>query len=310
MAGRFRSSPHSANSARRRRMILLRGPSTPVDDTLPVQVSTPRPNRRQSLNTKHTTPRIDTPPVPILAPPYDVEIDRSFSVDATLSGCPVAGLITSALPVSWLFVGDSFTPENTHEPRPWRVYTTRFSGAVRSHFHRSKDVFIDATFPGARLSEVLFDFERRIAKFEPDVCFLGLSLKDGDSKSIERFERMLVRLIRWSKKFDCQLVIQTPPCLPSRSDAELTRRLILVESVRGITAEHAAPLVDHWAHWEESVIPTSTAERWIDPATHTPDEMGHRQLAWRLINDLKLKDVAVSESETLTPYPASNQEPQ
>ena len=142
---------------------------------------------------------------------------------------------------------------------------------------------------------MLFDFERRIAKFEPDICFLSLSIAEADSKAVERFERMLVRLIRWAKKFDCQMVVQTPPCLPSKSDAELTRRLILVEAIRSIAAEHSVPLVDHWEHWEWATNKVGRTESWIDAATHTPDEQGHRQLAKRLIQDLKLNEIAKPE---------------
>lgn len=219
-------------------------------------------------------------------------IDRSFSAEELELPRTIPHLVSSPVPVSWLFVGDSFTPKNVTEPRPWRVYTNRFAGAVRTHFKREKDVFIDATFPSARLSEVLFDFERRIAKFEPDICFLSISLAEAEAKSIDRFEKMLVRLIRWSKKFDCQLVLQTPPCLPSKSDAELTRRLILVESIRGIAAEHSTPLIDHWEHWEWATSQVSHKDSWVDTETQTPSEQGHRQLARRLIQDLKLSDVA------------------
>ena len=222
----------------------------------------------------------------------DESIDRTFSESETESPRTIPLLISSPFPVSWLFVGDSFTPKNVTEPRPWRVYTNRFAGAIRAHFQRPKDVFIDATFPSARLSEVLFDFERRIAKFEPDICFLSLCQAEADTKSVDRFERMLVRLIRWSKKFDCQLVLQTPPCLPARNDAELTRRLILIESIRGIAAEHAVLLVDHWEHWEWATTQVGHTESWIDQENHTPGEQGHLQLAKRLIQDLKLNDLA------------------
>jgi len=230
--------------------------------------------------------------LPMVHAEQNSSIDRSFSVVRTEVSRTIPFLLNSQSPVSWLFVGDSFTPKNVNDPRPWRVYTNRFAVAVRAHFHRPKDVFIDATFPGARLSEVLFEFEKRIAKFEPDICFVSLCLADADSKSVDRFERMLVRLIHWSKKFECQLVLQTPPCLPSRNDAELTRRLILVESIRGIAAEHAVSLVDHWEHWEWAMAHTGHTKTWIDPENHTPDEQGHRQLAKRLIQDLKLNDLA------------------
>ncbi len=99
----------------------------------------------------------------------------------------------------------------------------------------------------------MFEFEKRIAKFRPDVCFLSLSLLDAEAKSTDRLEQLLLRFIRWASENGCLLVMQTPPCLPPRSDAELTRLLVFVEAVRGMAAEHSCPLVDHWEHWEAAI---------------------------------------------------------
>ncbi len=297
MASRF---PSTSNT-RRRRLLLweVSSPSLEVATT-PVAVPEPPTQFDQTASTD-LGPAI-SPVVMLTRSERDASLDRSFSAAELEIPRTIPHLVSSPVPVSWLFVGDSFTAKNVTEPPAWRVYTNRFAGAVRSHFQRPKDVFIDATFPSARLSEVLFDFERRIAKFEPDICFLSLSIAEADVKSVDRFEKMLVRLIRWSKKFDCQLVIQTPPCLPSRSDAELTRRLILIETIRGIAAEQTIPLVDHWEHWEWAHSQVGSIDSWFDALTHTPVEQGHRQLAKRLVQDLKLNDVAKPD------FPVSTEE--
>ena len=270
----------SRSDARRRRLWLLLNDS----DSVAPQVPPPK---------KTHTPPTPQPASPIFASPEErTSIDRSFATDDSQGIRQLPTLLTGEAPVSWLFVGDSFTPKNATDPRPWRLYSSRFSGAVQAHFHRPKDVFIDATFPQARLSEVLFEFESRVAKFRPDICFMAHSLADADGKSIDRFEQMLVRLIQWARRFNCQLVVQTPPCLPSRNDSVLARRLILVESIRGIAAEHEVLLVDHWGHWELATVHTSHIKHWIDADSQTPGEQGHRQLAVRLIKDLKLNQIA------------------
>ncbi len=287
MASRF---PSSSNTRRRR--LLLWEASAPSHEAAPELVQVPEPLTPFGHAAPTELGPAISPSVRLTHSESDAWLDRSFSAAELEIPRTIPRLVSSPVPVSWLFVGDSFTAKDVSEPPPWRVYTSRFSAAVRSHFQRPKDVFIDATFPSARLSEVMFDFERRIAKFEPDICFLSLSIAEADAKSVDRFEKLLVRLIRWSKKFDCQLVIQTPPCLPSRSDAELTRRLILVETIRGIATEQSIPLVDHWEHWEWAHSQVGHTDSWFDVATHTPAEQGHRQLAKRLVQDLKLNDVA------------------
>lgn len=277
MTSRFHAS---RSDARRRRLRLL------LPDLSPVPVETPCSTEQKSL-----TPRLPLPQVSATAEER-MSIDRSFAADEPHGIRSLPTLLTGETPVSWLFVGDSCTPKNVTDPRPWRLYPSRFSGAVQAHFHRPKDVFIDATFPQARLSEVLYEFESRVARLRPDVCFMAHSLADAESKSIQRFERMLVKLIQWSKNFHCQLVVQTPPCLPSRNDSMLTRRLILVESIRGIAAEHDVPLVDHWGHWELTAAHTNHLKHWIDAESQTPGEQGHRQMAIRLIKDLKLNNIS------------------
>lgn len=277
MTSRFHAT---RSDARRRRLRLL---MTNVE--LP-SVESPQPKKR--LRTTASRPVV----LPFSSAEERTSIDRTFSFQDAREIRTLPILLTGETPVSWLFVGDSFTPKNVTDPRPWRLFTSRFSGAVQAHFHRPKDMFIDATFPRARLSEVLFEFEKRVAKFEPDVCFVSISLAEADTKSLERFERMFVRLIQWSRKFACQLVAQTPPCLPSRHDSELTRRLILIESIRGIAAEHEVPLVDHWGHWELAAEQTNHLKHWIDAESQTPGEQGHRQLAIRMIKDLKLNNIA------------------
>jgi hypothetical protein len=279
------SRSHSASNFRRRRLLLLEAGSyvtASASEPLSPYDETPEPTFIHA----YVSPE---------ASETDVSIDRTFSAKELDLPRTIPHLVSSPVPVSWLFVGDSFTPKDVTEPRPWRVYTNRFAGVVRAHFQRPKDVFIDATFPSARLSEVLFDFERRIAKFEPDICFVSLSITEADTKSVDRFEKLLVRLIRWSKDFHCQLVVQTPPCLPSRTEAELTRRLILIETIRGIATEHSTPLVDHWEHWEWATSQIGQTEEWFDSETHTPAEQGHRQLAKRLVQDLKLNDIPKPE---------------
>lgn len=192
--------------------------------------------------------------------------------------------------VSWLFAGDSYTPKTT-SPLAWRTFTSRFAGAVRTSFERPRDLFIDGTFPQSRLSEIVFEFEKRIAKFRPDVCFLSLSLLDAEAKSTDRFEQLLLRVIRWASQNGCLLVLQTPPCLPPRSDAELTRRLVFVEAVRGMAAEHSCPLVDHWEHWEAAISREGLPPIWFHAENRTPLEEGHRQLARRLLLDLRLNEI-------------------
>ena len=225
--------------------------------------------------------------------PAEAEVVESIPVSAPVEPPRIKlfpELLSTTEAVSWLFAGDSYTPKTT-SPLAWRTFTSRFTGAVRTSFERPRDLFIDGTFPQSRLSEIVFEFEKRIAKFRPDVCFLSLSLLDAEAKSTDRFEQLLLRVIRWAGQSGCLLVLQTPPCIPPRNDAELTRRLVFVEAVRGMAAEHSCPLVDHWEHWEAAISREGLPPIWFHAENRTPQEEGHRQLARRLLLDLRLSEI-------------------
>jgi hypothetical protein len=270
MASRF--SPGSGRTRRRRLLLLQTQSQVPVAaDAEPVEFGL-----------------IENSPPPMVA----VEPPRARTLSEALG---------SQDSISWLFVGDSYTPRTT-SPLAWRAFTSRFAGAVRTSFDRPRDLFIDGTFPHSRLSEILFEFEKRVAKFRPEVCFLSLSLLESEAKSTERFEQQLLRFIRWARQSGCQLVLQTPPCLPPRSDAELTRRLVFVEAVRGMAAEHSLSIVDHWEHWEAAISREGLPAVWWNCDSGAPAEEGHRQLARRLLLDLRLNEIrraALSVPETV-----------
>lgn len=270
-----RTPQFSAGRTRRRRLLLLRSPLEQIT----------------SVDRESDQHPVSAEGVVRLSPPAC----EPLAVTSRLRS--ISELVTGEESICWLFTGDSYLAKST-EPVNCRTYTSRFAGAVRSGFDRPRDVFIDGTFPQARLSEILFDFEKRIAKFNPDVCFLSLSLQEADSKSTDRCEKMLLRLIRWAEDTQCRLVLQTPPILTSRSDLELTRRLVFVEAVRGMAAEHDLILADHWQHWEESPVATLQPSPWIDPQTSAPSDEGHRQLATRLIRDLQLSIVQAQNTES------------
>lgn len=257
MSSRF--SPGSGRSRRRRLLLRQSQVSSQVDDADTAGEVDPSQN--------FVTPATEPPRV------------RSLSE-----------LLSSEGSISWLFAGDSYTPKTT-SPLAWRTFTARFAGAVRTSFERPRDLFIDGTFPHSRLSEILFEFEKRIAKFRPDVCFLSLSLLEADAKSTDRFEEQLLRFIRWAGQNGCQLVLQTPPCLPPRHDTELTRRLVFVEAVRGMAAEHSLAIVDHWEHWEAAISREGLPAAWFHFDSGAPSEEGHRQLARRLLLDLRLDEI-------------------
>lgn len=274
----FRShSKSSTHSKDRRRRAILRGLSV---DSLPVTIEQPA-NPSDQVTMIHV-------PRPEIAP-------REYHAPRRISD-----LLSDDCPANWLFIGDSYTPTGDALSSQWMTSPTLVSATLRKQFARPRDVFIDATYPGSRVSEVLYEFERRVLRFEPDLLFLAIGTSEATSHDTARFEQTMSRLIRWARKMGCQMVLQSPPCIPGRSDGELTRSLILVEAIRGISREHSVPLVDHWEYWEGAATTADNIHEWYDAATATPVAIGHQKLTQRVLHELNAQQVSTRQATPAT----------
>ena len=157
-----------------------------------------------------------------------------------------------ATPLAWVFTGEPACGSQDDGPS---VPLSGLAGvAIRENLLRQTDAFVDTSSPGLRLTELLQDFDRRVARFRPDILVVGTTTREEirGLKGLPRFERRLIQLTRYCHRRGCEVILMTPTFRAAASPEEEIDRLVYVEATRGIAAEHAIPLVDLWAHGEET----------------------------------------------------------
>lgn len=163
-----------------------------------------------------------------------------------------AAIADRATPLAWVFTGEPACGSQDGGPS---VPLSGLAGvAIRETLRRQTDAFVDTSSPGLRLTELLQDFDRRVARFRPDVLVVGTTTREEIRalKGLPRFERRLIQLTRYCHRRGCEVILMTPTFRAATSAEDEIDRLVYVEATRGIAAEHDIPLVDLWAHGEET----------------------------------------------------------
>ena len=60
--------------------------------------------------------------------------------------------------------------------------------------------------------------------------------------------------------------------------------------VRDVALGTKAILVDHYAHWEQVKADQESLLKWIEDQSIHPNELGHREFAKKIFNDLGIYD--------------------
>ena len=157
-----------------------------------------------------------------------------------------------ATPLAWVFTGEPAC--GAQDDGPSAPLSGLAGVAIRENLRRQTDAFVDTSSPGLRLTELLQDFDRRVARFRPDILVVGTTTREEIRalKGLPRFERRLIQLTRYCHRRGCEVILMTPTFRAATSAEDEIDRLVYVEATRGIAAEHAIPLVDLWAHGEET----------------------------------------------------------
>ena len=191
-------------------------------------------------------------------------------------------------PVTWLFVGDSFLPQDC-ESRDWPGFVELFTAGLRSRRPPANDPVVDACTHGFRVRDVLHGFSERIGRRNPSVIFLLCGADDpaAGMQALPGFESALLQFARRAHDAGIRLMLNTSP-VPYLADdhPSAVAHLVYAEAVRNIAAEVELPLVDHRREWEQFAIPPEQPGSWFDTTGRYPGALGHRRIASRLLSAL------------------------
>lgn len=211
-------------------------------------------------------------------------------------------LLSRSEPVVWLFAGDSVTAGGRHTSGG-RSFSELFNERVRVELGRTRDVVVNTAVGGWQVTDVAGDFERSVARFAPDVVFLGLGLNDSrhETAGVPTFRANYAELCRRITDLGALAVPQTANIgLPSGAPFLAPYLASYVAAVREVAAEQQLPLVDHYAVWSAAAESGTLAEQWMSEGCH-PNEYGHRVMARTIFEAIGIADPASATGRLFIP---------
>ncbi|MGQ0633938.1 MAG: SGNH/GDSL hydrolase family protein [Planctomycetaceae bacterium] len=205
----------------------------------------------------------------------------------------VKPLLSGATPINWLFTGDSITHGALYT-EGWRSFVELFAERVRWELRRFDDVVINTAVCGERTEGLLLGFERRVARFAPDVVFVLLGMNDSLAGPVGRcaFRDNLGEIVGRVREAGAIPVVQTPNTIYAPHALSRLDLPAYVEIVRDVAQRCDAPLIDHWREWEGAKSDPGQLLEWLQDQSIHPNHYGHRAMARTLYRALEIFDPA------------------
>lgn len=207
--------------------------------------------------------------------------------------------ITAALadpaPLNWVITGDSITHGLVHT-QGGRSYPEHLHELVRGELERVRDVVINTAISGNRIVDLLGDWDRRVASWNPDIVTLMIGTNDASDAGprevipAAEYAASLQDFVARVRALGAIPVLQTPPAIDIRNAPERARIGEFAEAVREVAASEDVILVDQYARFAElggGGVPWGLMS---DP--FHPNTTGHAALALELANALGIRPEA------------------
>lgn len=146
---------------------------------------------------------------------------------------------------------------------------------------------INTGVSGNSVGDVLAEFDRRVARFAPDVVAMMLGTNDSveGEGGLSDFASGLAELISRVRAIDAVPYLQTPPPIDTDDAPERAHLDSYVRVVRRVAGGLSVPLVDHHLHWHAQGF----TGHFRSDALH-PNARGHLELAKELFARLGIFD--------------------
>ena len=208
----------------------------------------------------------------------------------------VKTIIESSEPINWVFTGNSITQgaKHTHGMRP---YSEIFAERIRWEMQRAYDFVINTAISGHTTQNLINDFDKRIASFNPKVVVLMIGTNDAAQDrniSIENFGNNLIQLIDQIRNTGAIPIIMSPNIIITEKNPERNRLHLYVEKMREITKKKNVIYVDNWSNWSielQQKYKDEVFKKLMNDPLH-PNGFGHQEIAMALFKELSIFDSA------------------
>ena len=203
----------------------------------------------------------------------------------------IAASLAGVEPLNWVITGDSITHGLLHT-QGGRSYSEHLHELIRGELGRTRDVVINSAISGHRITDILNDWDRRVASWHPDVVTLMIGTNDlatGPGQvTVEPgdFAASLREFVSRVRATGAVVVLQTPPAIDIVNAPGRERVAEFADAVRTVAASEDVILVDQHARFIElgnGGVPWGLMG---DP--FHPNAAGHAALALELANALDI----------------------
>lgn len=168
----------------------------------------------------------------------------------------LAAALTDPAPLNWIITGDSITHGLVHT-QGGRSYPEHLHELIRGELERVRDIVLNTAISGNRIVDLLDDWDRRVASWQPDIVTLMIGTNDASDGgprpviSADDYAASLHDFVTRVRGLGAIPVLQTPPSIDVRNAPERARIGAFAEAVRRVAADDDAILVDQHARFAE-----------------------------------------------------------
>ncbi|MFJ4998701.1 SGNH/GDSL hydrolase family protein [Microbacterium sp. NPDC088619] len=203
----------------------------------------------------------------------------------------LAASLVGPEPLNWVITGDSITHGLVHT-QGGRSYPEHLHELIRGELGRTRDAVINTAISGHRLTDILGDWDRRVASWRPDIVTLMIGTNDmatGPGQvtvAPSDFAASLREFVTRARAAGAIVVLPTPPSIDIPNAPGRERIVEFADAVREVAASEDVILVDQHARFTElgnGGVPWGMMN---DP--FHPNAAGHAALALELANTLDI----------------------
>lgn len=204
----------------------------------------------------------------------------------------LAAALRDPAPLNWILTGDSITHGLVHT-QGGRSYPEHLHELIRGELERVRDVVLNTAISGNRIVDLLDDWDRRVASWQPDVVTLMIGTNDasdGGPREVitaDDYAASLRDFVDRVRALGAVPVLQTPPAIDVRNAPERARIGAFADAVRQVADSEDVILIDQYARFAELGAGSVPWGLMNDP--FHPNTEGHAALALELARGLGIR---------------------
>lgn len=206
----------------------------------------------------------------------------------------IESLFNQKKSVVWVFTGNSITQGAKHT-HGMRSFSEIFAERIRWEMQRTSDFVINTGVSGSTTLQVLNDFDKRIAQFDPKVVILMIGTNDAAKDrniTLKQFGHNLTDLIQRIREIGAIPILLSPNTIIIEKSMERERLGEYAAKMKEVAVQEDVIFVDNWNIWSTDLqikYNGRVFKELLNDPLH-PNGFGHQEIAIALFKELSIFD--------------------